>query len=92
MGTSIIVPLVNMDYQLPVKYELLDRNEDGRISDSEELTWNNEDKRVNQLFFVDGARNVFGYVVLPIFGFIYSAIIFIALYTGHWLSDRFKHR
>jgi hypothetical protein len=92
MGLTIIVPLIHMDYQLTVKYDALDRNGDGRISEAEELTWSDEDKKVNKLFFVDGARNVFGYVVIPLFGFIYTAIVFLVLYTSNWLFGKFKLR
>ena len=92
MGLTIIAPLIHMDYQLTVKYEALDRNGDGSISAAEELTWSDEDKKVNELFFVDGARNVFGYVVIPLFGFIYTAIVFLVLYTSNWLFGKLKLR
>ncbi len=92
MFVVIVVPLENLNYQLDLVVHSLDRNGDGSVSPKEEATWTDEEKRANEMWGADGARNVFGYIVFPIFGAIYTAAIFSLLYAGYWLVCKFKNR
>lgn len=92
MYLAIVVPLGNLNHQLDSIVRSLDRDGDGLISQAEMATWTEQEKRANEMWVGDGARNVFGYLVAPIFATAYTATIFGVFYFGYWLVRKFRNR
>ena len=92
MYLFIVGPLFNLSYQLDSIVIQLDRDGDGFISHHEEATWTVSEVRAHKMWVGDGARNVFGYLISPIFASVYAAIIFIVLYVGYWFVGKIRKR
>ena len=92
MYLFIVVPLYNLNYQLDHIVESLDRNQDGWVTPDEKATWTSEEIRARDKWVGDGARNVFGYFVSPIFASIYCAMLFGVFYAVRWCARFYQRR
>lgn len=90
MYLLIIIPLYNLNSVLDEQVLLLDRNADGIVTSDEEKSWTEEDHRVSRMWAADGGRNVFGYLVSPIFATVYTCLIYMVLYVSNWLFHKVK--
>ena len=92
MYALVSVPLANLNYQLDVVVQSLDRDGNGFFSPEEEEAWTAEEARAYGIYLGDGGRNVFGYLVSPIFASAYTAAIFLMFYGSCWLVGKIKNR
>lgn len=90
MYLFIAVPVANLNYQLDTLVQALDRNDDGLISPDEEITWSDTAKRADYLWAADGGRNVFGYLLSPIFAAVYTTGIFAVFYLAGGFMRKLK--
>ena len=85
MYMLIAAPLANLNGQLDLISQSLDRDGDGVFSPEEEASWTDSEKRAYDMHIADGARNVFGYLLSPLFASLYAAVIFSTAHAGRLL-------
>jgi hypothetical protein len=88
MSIIIILRWYFYDFYLEYHLSILDYNHDGIYTPEETSNWNDTDKKIYTTYIADGGRNVFAFIMFPIFAFLYS-IISISIYS---IILRFKQK
>ncbi len=90
MYLFIAGPLFVLNFELDQAVTAMDYDRDGIWTPEEKKQWSAEDHRVMQMWVGDGGRNVFGYLLSPIFCLVYSSVLFSVAYAISWILGKLR--
>ncbi|MFC3532131.1 hypothetical protein ACFOLG_08015 [Vogesella facilis] len=91
--STISIGLLALDnWSTQQQVDRMDRDHDGFFSPDEQASWSAKERKVMDHYIGDGGRNVFGGIIVPVAGLIYSVACAVTFELFAWGGRFLKRR